>query len=166
MNWGMLLRVLGLLVVAQLIDIIILIGVAVFTPLGWVGTVAIVVLTSLVGLLLVRAEGRHTMRRIRRKVRRGELPTDELLDGGLVVAAGGSLLAPGYVSDIVGLLLVLPPTRWPIRKGIKRFVVAPYLDRTTDGIASGRIYGGGFPDETYDVEADEYEVHDTTESQQ
>jgi UPF0716 protein FxsA len=154
------LRLLGLALLAPLIDILILIGIAVFTPLGWVGTVAIVVLTALLGLLLVRAEGRHTMRKIRRKAGRGELPTDELLDGGLVVAAGGALLAPGYVSDIIGLLLVIPPTRWPIRNALERFVVMPYLDRKTGGIASGGVYGGGFPDETYDIDPDDYEVHD------
>jgi UPF0716 protein FxsA len=154
------LRLLGLALLAPLIDILILIGVAVFTPLGWVGTVAIVVLTALLGLLLVRAEGRHTMRKIRRGVGRGELPTDELLDGGLVVAAGAALLTPGYVSDIMGLLLVIPPTRWPIRNGLKRFVVMPYLDRKTGGIASGVAYGSGFPGETYDIDPDDYEVHD------
>lgn len=154
-------RLLGLLLLAPLIDIVILVLVAIFTPIGWVGTVAIVIITSLLGLLLVRAESRQTVRNIRREVRRGNLPTDELLDGGLLAVAGASLFMPGYLSDIMGLLLVIPVTRWPIRKGLKRFVVVPYLDRKTGGIASGSVYGGGFPEqETYDVGADEYEVHD------
>ncbi len=157
----MLLRILGLLLLIPLFDAVVLVAVATLTPLGWTGVVALVVLTALLGLLLVRAEGRHTVRKIRRRIDRGELPADELLDGGLLAAAGVSLLTPGFVTDFVGLVLVVPVTRWPIRAGLKRFVVIPYLDRKTGGIASGNVYEAGFPkQETYDVDADEYEVRD------
>jgi UPF0716 protein FxsA len=157
----MLLRILGLLLLIPLFDAVVLVAAATLTPLGWTGTVALVVLTALIGMLLVRAEGRHTIRKIRRRIERGELPADELLDGGLLIAAGISLLTPGFVTDFVGLVLVVPVTRWPIRKGLKRFVVVPYLDRKTGGITSGGVYESGFPEqETYDVDAEEYDVHD------
>jgi UPF0716 protein FxsA len=161
----MLLRILGLLLLIPLFDLVVLVAVATQTPLGWIGAVALVVLTALVGMLLVRAEGRHTVRKIRQQVERGALPGDELLDGGLLIAAGAFLLTPGFVTDLVGLVLVIPPTRWPVRKAIKRWLVVPYLDRKMGGIASGVAYGGGFPggsssDETYDVDPDDYEVRD------
>ena len=163
----MLFRILGLLLLIPLFDILVLAAVATFTPLGWVGTVAIVVLTALVGSLLVRAEGRHTIRKIEDEITRGGLPADELLDGGLLIAAGASLLSPGLVTDFLGLLLVIPVTRWPIRRALKRWLIVPYLDRKTGGIASGVVYGGGFPGETetgtsdtYDVDPDEYDVHE------
>lgn len=154
----MLLRILGLLLLIPLFDAVVLVAVA--TQIGAVATVALVVLTALVGLLLVRAEGRHTVRKIQRRVERGELPGDELLDGGLLIAAGAFLLTPGLVTDLVGLILVVPVTRWPLRAGVKRWFVLPYLDRKTGGIATGGVYFGGFPgdDDTYDVGEDAYEV--------
>ena len=158
----MLLRILGLLLLIPLFDMVVLVAVATQTPLGWVGAVALVVLTALIGMLLVRAEGRHTAQKIQSRIQRGSLPGDELLDGGLLIAAGAFLLTPGLVTDLVGLVLVVPVTRWPVRKAIKRWLVIPYLDRKMGGIASGVAYGGGFPDgeDTYDVDAESYEVHD------
>lgn len=162
---GMLLRILGLLLLIPLFDIVVLVAVATLTPLGWVGTVALVVLTALVGGLLVRAEGRHTIRKIQRDVARGGLPADELLDGGLLIAAGVSLLTPGLVTDLLGVLLVVPVTRWPVRGALKRWLIVPYLDRKTGGIASGVVYGGGFPGgtetgDTYDVDPEEYDINE------
>lgn len=161
----MLLRILGLLLLIPLFDLVVLVAVATQTPLGWVGTVALVVLTALVGMLLVRAESRNTVRKIKQRIERGALPGDELLDGGLLIAAGAFLLTPGLVTDLVGLVLVVPVTRWPVRKAVKRWLVVPYLDRKTGGVASGVAYGGGFPggtdsEDTYGVDADEYEVRD------
>lgn len=115
--------------------------------IGWQVTVALVVLTALLGTLLVRAEGRHTLRRIQRKAASGEPPTDELLDGAMLIAAGAFLLTPGLVTDAIGFLLALPPTRVPIRAGLKRFVVVPYLDKQTGGFATGNVWVGGFPND-------------------
>lgn len=149
--------VIALLLLIPLGDALFLVYVA--GLLGWQVTVALVVLTALIGMLLVRAEGRHTMRRIQQKAHQGELPTDELMDGGLLIAAGAFLLTPGLVTDAVGLLLTLPPTRYPIRTVLKRFVVTPYLDRKTGGFATGAVWTSGFPqdvengrgDDVYDV---------------
>jgi len=49
------------------------------------------------------------------------------------------------VTDALGFLLALPITRVPIRLGVKRYVVVPYIDTQTDGFASGSVYVGGFP---------------------
>ena len=160
----MLLRILGLLLLIPLFDAVVLVAVA--TQIGAVPTVALVVLTALLGLLLVRAEGRHTARKLQRRVQRGELPADELLDGGLLIAAGAFLLTPGLVTDFVGLLLVVPVTRWPINRAIKRYVVVPYLDRKTGGVASGVAYGGGFPGGSGTYDTDAYDVRDATGSRE
>jgi UPF0716 protein FxsA len=134
---------LALLLVVPLVDALFLIVVA--TRLGWAVTVALVVLTAVLGMLLLRAEGRATLARVQRKLARGEPPTDELLDGGLLIAAGAFLLTPGLVTDAVGFLLALPLSRVPIRMAVKRYLVVPYIDRETDGFASGNVYIGGFP---------------------
>ncbi|ESP88338.1 FxsA family protein [Candidatus Halobonum tyrrellensis] len=131
------------LLAIPLVDAAFLVWVA--GEIGAVSTIALVVLTGLVGMLLVRAEGRHAIHGLERKLARGQPPTSELLDGALLVAAGAFLLTPGLVTDTVGFLLAIPPTRYPIREAIKRYVVVPYIDRRTDGLASGVAWTGGFP---------------------
>jgi UPF0716 protein FxsA len=145
--------ILGALLVVPLADAALLVVVA--DALGWVATVALVVLTALLGSLLVRAEGRHTLRSIQRRLAAGEAPTDELLDGGLLIAAGALLLTPGLLTDAVGFALGIPPTRYPIRTALKRFVVTPYLDRRTGGFATGAVWTAGFPDQGGDREPDD-----------
>ena len=134
---------LALLLVVPLVDALFLVFVA--TRLGVALTVGLVVLTAVLGMLLLRAEGRATLARVQRKLARGEPPTDELLDGGLLIAAGAFLLTPGLVTDAIGFLLALPITRVPIRVAVKRYVVVPYVDKETGGFASGSVYIGGFP---------------------
>lgn len=129
-----------------LLDVVLLVYVA--SVIGGVATVALVVLTALIGLLLVRAEGRYTLGRIQRKLAAGEAPTDELLDGGFLIAAGAFLLTPGLVTDVVGLLFVLPPTRYPIRAALKRWVVVPMLEERSGGLLSGNVYTFSFPGES------------------
>jgi UPF0716 protein FxsA len=113
--------------------------------LGWQLIVLLVVLTALVGMFLVRAEGRHTLAKIQRKTAQGEAPTDELLDGALLLVAGAFLLTPGLVTDGVGFLLVLPFTRYPIRLAVKKWVVVPYADAKARGFVTGNVYVDGFP---------------------
>jgi len=134
---------LALLLVVPLVDALFLIVVA--TRLGWPATVALVVLTAVLGMLLLRAEGRATLARIQQKLARGAPPTDELLDGGLLIAAGAFLLTPGLVTDAVGFLLAFPPTRILVREAVQRWVVTPYVEKKTGGFATGNVYTFGFP---------------------
>jgi len=137
------------LLVIPILDAVLLL--LVFGPLlGAVETVLLVVLTALVGMVFVRAEGRRTLGKIQRSLARGKPPTNELIDGGLLIAAGAFLLTPGFVTDLVAVLLLVPVTRYPIRYAIKRYVVTPYVDDKADGFATGRVYTGGFPDEEDD----------------
>ena len=170
------LRWIFVLLLIPFLDAVLLAVVVSQTPvIGWVGMVLLVVLTGLVGMLLVRAEGRRTIRKTQRSLSQGKPPTNQLLDGGLLIAAGAFLLTPGLVTDLIGLLLVLPPTRIPIRMGIKRYVIVPYADKKADGFVSGNVYVGGFPSEgtpgaagssdgtstageTYDLGEDSYSV--------
>ncbi len=141
--------VIAALLLIPLADILLLLWLAttVITP---VQTVAVVVLTGLVGMLLVRAEGRHTLRKLERKLATGDIPTQELLDGALLIAAGAFLLTPGVVTDAIGFLLALPPTRYPVRRVLETYVLKPYLDRKTDGFATGAVWTAGFPNDGSD----------------
>src|SRR6056297_809484 len=137
---------LALLLLIPLVDAFVLVAIVGSGVLTALQTVALVVLTGLLGMILVRAEGRNTLVRFQRKAASGSAPTDELLDGGLLIAAGAFLLTPGLVTDLIGFLLVLPPTRYPIRIALKRWVIIPYLDKQTDGFATGNVWTFGFPD--------------------
>ncbi|MFC3477374.1 FxsA family protein [Halobacterium litoreum] len=136
------------LLVVPLADAIFLVFVA--GEIGWELTVALVVLTALLGTLFVRAEGRATLKRIQRSLAKGEPPTDELVDGGLLIAAGAFLLTPGLLTDALGFLLVFPLTRVPFRYAVKNWVVKPKLDAQTGGFASGNVYTFGFPGDSDD----------------
>lgn len=159
----MLKRLLVALLVVPLADVAVLAYVAA-ELLGWPATILLVVLTGLIGLLLVRAEGRHTIRRFETAVSEGRVPTDELLDGAFLVAAGAFLLTPGLVTDTIGFLFVLPPTRYPIREAVKRWVVTPYVDHKTGGFVSGDVYTFGFPNpgrddgDVHDIDSDAYTI--------
>ena len=137
----------ALLLIPFLDAVLLAVIVTQFGFLNWVGMVLLVVLTGLVGMLLVRAEGRRTLRKMQRSMAQGEPPTNELLDGGLLIAAGAFLLTPGLVTDAIGFLLALPVTRMPIRAALKRFVIVPYADKKTGGFASGTVWTFGFPDD-------------------
>lgn len=138
-------RFIALLLLIPLFDIMVLVVLS--TWIGPVATVLLVVLTALIGMVLVRAEGRHTLRRLQRKLQNGEIPDDELIDGGLLIASGAFFLTPGVVTDFIGLILVLPPTRYPVRKVLKGRVITPSLDKKTHGFTTGTVYTGGFPNQ-------------------
>ena len=139
----MLKRALFALLLIPLLDALFLVFVA--SQLGAVPTVALVVLTALLGTLFVRAEGRHTVRKLQRTLAEGGVPTDELTDGALLIAAGAFLLTPGLVTDTVGFLLAFSPTRVLARKAAQRWVVEPYVEKKTGGFATGNVYTFGFP---------------------
>lgn len=88
--------------------------------LGLLRTLGICFLTGVVGAALARAEGMSVLRRIQEVAGRGQLPARELLDGVLIFVAGLVLLTPGFVTDAMGLLLLLPPSRALIRMWLLR----------------------------------------------
>jgi UPF0716 protein FxsA len=79
-------------------------------------TIAILVADSILGSLLMRSQGRAAWRRFTVALQSGRPPAREVADGMLVIFGGALLLTPGFLSDIFGLLLLLPPTRAVIRR--------------------------------------------------
>ncbi len=85
----------------------------------WIGfwpTIGIVVFTGLLGGFLARREGLSVWRRLNNRLAEGGLPGKELLDGVIILVAGALLITPGVLTDILGLLGLLPPTRAVLRK--------------------------------------------------
>ena len=85
-------------------------------------TIALVVLTALVGAWLVRLQGLSALNRVRQSAARGELPALELLEGLFLLAAVALLLTRGFFTDIVGFACLTPPLRRSlIRLAVRRF---------------------------------------------
>jgi len=97
------------LVVLPLIELYVLIQVG--QVIGALWTVALLLLVSALGSWLLRREGTRAWNQFRTALSSGRVPTSEVVDGALVVFGGALLLTPGFVSDITGLLLIIPPTR-------------------------------------------------------
>ena len=74
-------------------------------------TIGLVVLTALAGSIMLRAQGRRVLARAQEKMRRGEPPVADLLDGIGLLLAGALLLTPGFLTDGVGFALLLPAAR-------------------------------------------------------
>ncbi len=74
-------------------------------------TIALVVLTAVLGAFLVRAQGFSTFARVQLQMARGESPAVELLEGLLLLVAGALLLTPGFFTDAVGFVFLVPPLR-------------------------------------------------------
>ena len=79
-------------------------------------TIAILVADSILGSLLMRSQGRAVWRRFNAALQSGRAPAREVADGVLVIFGGALLLTPGFLTDIFGLLFLLPPTRAVIRR--------------------------------------------------
>jgi UPF0716 protein FxsA len=79
--------------------------------LGVLDTLALLVLVSITGAWLVKREGLAVLRRMQRQLDVGVVPGNELVDGALIVLAGALLVAPGFITDVVGILLLFPPIR-------------------------------------------------------
>jgi UPF0716 protein FxsA len=78
-------------------------------------TVALLAVDSLIGTLLLRSQGRAVWRRFNLALSEGRMPHREVIDGVLVIVGGALLLTPGFLSDILGIVLLIPPTRAAIR---------------------------------------------------
>ena len=108
-------------------------------------TIALLIVDSILGSLLMRSQGRIAWRRFNEALRNARIPAREVADGVLVIFGGALLLTPGFLTDILGLLFLLPPTRALIRRvflrqAMKRITVsmagvqAPYPGRRADDV--------------------------------
>ena len=98
-----------LFLLVPLLEIYFLIQVG--SVVGAGATVLLVVFTALLGAVLVRAQGFSTLARVQTQLARGILPALEMLEGLLLFAAGALLLTPGFFTDAVGFVFLIPPLR-------------------------------------------------------
>ncbi|AMB85527.1 exclusion suppressor FxsA [Pseudomonas agarici] len=81
------------------------------TAIGFFPALALIILGSALGVLVLRVAGLATAFRARESLSRGELPAQTVLEGLMLALGGGLMLLPGFISDVFGLLLLLPITR-------------------------------------------------------
>lgn len=89
---------------------------------GFWTTIAVVLLTGIVGAWLAKMQGLLTMFRIRSEMAAGKLPAEAMGDGVMLLVAGVLLITPGVITDVVGLSLLLPPVRVVVRKALKAWL--------------------------------------------
>jgi UPF0716 protein FxsA len=137
--------------------------------IGALPTIAILVADSIIGTLLLRSQGSAAWRRFNEATAAGRIPAREIADGALIIFGGALLLTPGFVTDIFGLILLIPPTRALVRRTVvgffaRRNVVgyvgykaAPHAQRAWEQRrARRRAAGNGSNDDYVEGTATEY----------
>jgi UPF0716 protein FxsA len=97
-----------------------LVAIQVAGAIGVLWTVLLLVIGWPLGMWLVRVQGRGAWRRLSGTVADGRPPGREVVDGALIVIGGTLLIVPGFITDVLGLLLLAPPTRLLARRGLVR----------------------------------------------
>lgn len=89
------------------------------TAIGFFPALLLIIAGSAIGVLVMRVAGLATVLRTRASLQRGELPAEQMFDGLMTGLAGGLLLIPGFISDVLGLICLLPFTRRLISRKIR-----------------------------------------------
>ena len=116
-----------LIIIVPIIELWVIVVVG--SRIGILNTLALLILVSIAGAILLKREGVATWRKLQATMARGEVPTEEVTDGALILLGGALLLTPGFVTDIVGLLFVFPGTRAAIKVGARKVLGAVALKR-------------------------------------
>ena len=90
------------------------------TAIGFFPALLLIIAGSAIGVLVMRVAGLATVLRTRASLQRGELPAEQMFDGLMTGLAGGLLLIPGFISDVLGLICLLPFTRRLISRKIRQ----------------------------------------------
>jgi UPF0716 protein FxsA len=132
-----------LFIVVPIVELYVILQVG--QAIGVLPTVALLVADSILGSVLMRSQGRTTWRRFNVALAEGRVPHREVLDGALVIFGGALLLTPGFTTDIVGLLLLLPPTRALVRGVLVRRLLPRLVVSGLGGIRGAPPPGGFGP---------------------
>ena len=124
-------------------------------------TLVLLLADALLGSFLLKHQGRGAWRRFNEALAQRRFPGKEVVDGLLIVVGGTLLLAPGFITDIFGLILLIPPTRAIVRGLLRRFTIGRFVVVGMPGggsFGAGRGPGDPGPSRDYDFEATAEEV--------
>ena len=131
----------------QISELAVLIQIGQLIGVWW--TIALFIADAILGSLLARSQGRLAWRRFNEALQAGRAPARGGMDGALVLFGGALLLTPGFLSDLLGIFLLLPPTRALVRAALVR----RFAGRMVASMTGPRVGGGPRPGrQAYDVE--------------
>lgn len=116
-----------LFILVPIVEMTVLIQVG--SKIGSLATIGLVFLTAIVGVTLIRKQGLETSMKAQEKMRKGELPAAEVAEGMMLILAGLCLLIPGFVTDAIGGLLLVPPLRKLFAAGLVVKLVSSMVAR-------------------------------------
>src|SRR3954449_1710770 len=116
--------------------------------IGWAPTLALLVIDSLLGSWLMRSQGRTVWNRFQQAMEAGRIPHREVFDGVLIIFGGAFLITPGFLTDIIGVLLLLPPTRGMFRGLVTRRIGVRTAFAAGDRVRMRREPGDEYVDGT------------------
>ncbi|HZD79968.1 MAG TPA: FxsA family protein [Actinomycetota bacterium] len=140
-----------LFLVAPIAELAVIVQVA--GAIGVLDTIGLLIAVSIVGGWLAKHQGLTTLRRIQTAIAGGEMPSREVANGALILLAGALMIAPGFISDFVALLLLLPPTRAAVRRPLMRWLAERGRGRVTVFGPRGPRTRGSATDDVWDVES-------------
>lgn len=128
-----------LLLVVPVIELFLIVVVA--DRIGGLNTFALLILISVVGAVLLKREGLAAWRRVQTAIREGRVPADEVADGALILFGGALLLTPGFFTDAIGLLFLIPGPRAVAKRSMRKlfgFLALKRLGPLGTAAAAGR----------------------------
>lgn len=114
-------RLLLLFLIVPLIETWVLIQVG--SAIGVWSTIALVILTAIIGSQMARFQGLQTLREVQACQQRGELPAQPMIEGVILLIAGVVLALPGLITDMLGFLMLIPQIRKPVAKRVLRSTI-------------------------------------------
>lgn len=121
--------------------------------IGVLPTIGLVMLTAVIGLWLLRLEGLATWIRVQEKLTLGEVPGIELLEGIMLIIGGALLLTPGFFTDTIGFICLIPGLRKPLaRRLVESTVLSPFLFKPSHGSSRFHFRRNGFDSSQYEGE--------------
>lgn len=109
-----------LFIVVPIVELYVIIQVG--GEIGVLPTIAILIADSIIGAWLLRQQGRAAWVRFNQALAQSKIPHREIIDGVLIIFGGAFLLTPGFISDVFGLILLIPPTRAIVRAAATRIL--------------------------------------------
>ncbi|MDY7026449.1 MAG: FxsA family protein [Pseudomonadota bacterium] len=112
-------KILPIFIIVPIIELVVLIGLA-----DWVGffpTLILIISTAFIGVNMLKRQGVNTLNKIRAAARSNKVPTNEVIQGVMLFFAGGLLLTPGLVTDVVGFSILIPQSRRWIASKLEKY---------------------------------------------
>jgi UPF0716 protein FxsA len=128
--------------------------------IGVAPTLALLLADALLGSLLLRHQGRGAWRRFNQALAERRFPAREVADGLMIAVGGTLLLTPGFITDIFGLFLLIPPTRAIARRLLQRFANRRFVVVGVGGMAGRGRTGPGTRPHDFDSTAEEVDEED------